>query len=228
MNKNQVIETLKELRSNSKKRKFDQSIDLIINLKELDMKKSNVDTFVTLPHLRGKDVKICAIVGPELENQAREYCNKVILKKELDSYKTDPKKVKSIAKECDIFIAQDGLMGQIAAIFGRILGPLGKMPNPKIGGVITPTGQVKPAVEKHKKIIKVMTKKEPVIKINVGKESLGDDVVADNIMMVYDNIVHQLPKEQGNIKNVIIKMTMSKPLKVGEKHVAEKKEKTAK
>jgi len=224
MNKNQIIETLKNLRSISKKRKFNQSIDLVINFKNLDLKKNNLDTFVSLPHFRGRDVKICAIVDHELENQAKEHCDQIILKKELDSYKSNLKKVKQVSKSCDFFIAQANLMGLIATVFGRILGPMGKMPNPKVGGVLPPTGQIKPVVEKYKKLVRIMTKKEPVVKINVGRENLTDEIISDNIMAIYDNVLHQLPKEQGNIKNVMIKFTMSKPLKVGEKVKLEKKE----
>lgn len=217
MNKQQILETIKNLRSTSKKRKFKQSFDVIINFKDLDIKKNNVDFFVNLPHFRGTDVRVCAIVGPELENKAKEACNFVILKKDLDKYKTDLKLVKGVAKDYDFFIAQADLMGLIATIFGRILGPLGKMPNPKVGAVLPPVGQVKPAVEKFKKLVRVMTKKEPIIKVIVGKEDMNDEDIADNILFIYDQLIHQLPKGAGNIKNVLIKLTMSKPLKVGEK-----------
>lgn len=217
MNKQQILETVKNLRSISKKRKFKQSFDIIFNFKELDIKKNNVDFFVNLPHFRGTDVKVCAIVGPELENKSKEACNLVILKKDLDKYKTDLKLVKKVAKEYDFFIAQADLMGLIATIFGRILGPLGKMPNPRVGAVLPPVGQVKPTVEKFKKLVRVMTKKEPIIKVVVGKEDMKDEDIADNISIIYDQLVHQLPKGVGNIKNIMIKLTMSKPMKVGEK-----------
>ncbi len=217
MNKQQVLETLKNLRSISKKRKFKQTIDLIVNFKDLDLKKNNVDFFVSLPYFRGKNIKVCAIVDNELGNQAKELCGLVILKKDLEKYKEDLKLVKRVSKEYDFFIAQANLMGKIATVFGRILGPLGKMPNPKIGAVLPPVGQIKPAVEKFKKLVRLMTKKEHIIKLCIGKEDMGDEEIAENIYFVYDQLVHHLPKGQGNIRDVLIKFTMSKPLKVGEK-----------
>jgi large subunit ribosomal protein L1 len=217
MNKQQILETIKDLRSNSKERKFKQTFDVIINFKDLDLKKNNVDFFANLSHDRGKKIKICAIVDHELEAQAKENCDLVILKKDLDKYKKDLKLVKKVSKEYDFFIAQANLMGLIATVFGRVLGPLGKMPNPKVGGVLPPTGQLKPVVSKFKKLVRLMTKKEPIVKLSVGKEEMKDDDVAENIYHIYEQLVHNLPKGQANIKNVLIKFTMSKPLKVGEK-----------
>ena len=224
MEKKQILETLGNLRSISKKRKFKQSIDAVINLKELDIKKNNVDFFVSLPHSRGKEAKICAIVDSELETQAKQACDFVILKKELDKYKGDLKLVKKISKQYDVFIAQASLMGIIATIFGRVLGPLGKMPNPKVGGVLPPVGQVKPVVDKFRKLVRIATKKEPIIKISVGKEDMKDEDVAENVYTIYEQLIPQLPKGQANIKNVIIKFTMGNPLKVGEKVKKENKE----
>ena len=217
MNKNQILETLKNLRSSSKKKNFNQTVDLIINFKDLDLKKNNVDFFVNLPHFRGKKIKVCAVVDHELENQAKELCDLTILKKELDKYKNDLKLVKKVSKEYDFFIAQANLMTQVAAVFGRVLGPLGKMPNPKVGAVLPPVGQVKPVIEKFKKLVRLMTKKEPIIKIAIGKEDMEDEEIVDNVYFVYDQLIHNLPKGAGNIKNILLKLTMSKPLKIGEK-----------
>ena len=224
MDKKQILETLGNLRSISKKREFKQSVDLVINLKELDIKTTYVDLFVSLPHPRGKEAKICAIVDSELETQAKQACDFVILKKELDKYKADLKLVKKISKQYDIFIAQASLMGIIATIFGRILGPLGKMPNPRVGGVLPPIGQVKPVADKFRKLVRIATKKEPIIKISVGKEDMKDDDIAENIYTIYEQLVHHLPNGRANIKNILIKFTMSNPLKIGEKVKRENKE----
>ena len=115
-------------------------------------------------------------------------------------------------------------MGIIATIFGRVLGPLGKMPNPKVGGVLPPVSQIKPVVDKFRKLVRVTTKKEPIIKISVGREDMTDDDIAENIYTIYEQLIHHLPKGQASIKNVLIKFTMSNPLKVGEKIKKESKE----
>lgn len=217
MDKNSVLEALNEVRKNSDKRNFDQTVDLIINFKELDLKKNSVDSFVSLPFSKGKEIKVCAIVGEEIEKKAKELCNRVISADELNSLKNNPKEVKKIAKDYDSFIAQDNLMGQIAMVFGRILGPLGKMPNPKAGGVLLPNMDIKLVVAKLKKTVRLIVKKESILKLAVGKESMKDEEIVANIMSVYENVVHNLPKGESNIKSVLLKLTMGKIAKVREK-----------
>jgi len=218
MNKDQILETLKLIRENSKQRKFPQSVDLIINLKGLDLKKpeQNINTFATLPFLGGKTNKIGALVGDELQNKAKEVCDFVINKKDFSKYSENLKELKKIAKNVDFFIAQANLMNDIAKFFGKTLGPIGKMPNPKAGAVIPPMAlDVKPLVEKLKKTVKVQTKNEQSIKTIVGKENMKDDDIAENILAVYNLVLHSVPNEIHSIRNVILKLTMGKPVIVG-------------
>ena len=74
MNKKQIENTLKQVRESSRKKKFDQTIDLIINLKQIDIKKEEQkqDHFITLPFGRGKKIKICALVDQQLFKEAKE------------------------------------------------------------------------------------------------------------------------------------------------------------
>lgn len=221
MDKDKVLETLKVVRENSRKRNFNQTFDLIINFKELDLKKKNVDVFLNLPY-PSRNIRVCGIVGEELGKKAKESCDEVILENELKKY-SDKRLVKKLAKNCDFFIAQANLMGQIASIFGRVLGPLGKMPNPSLGGVLVPNAEVRPVVDKFKKSLRLMTKKEPIIKCAIGKEDMKDEEIIENFSTIYDHIVHDLPKGEHNVKSVLIKLTMGKPVKVGEKIKIEEK-----
>ena len=227
MDKNKVLATIKNVREISKKRNFDQTFDFIINFKDLDLKKTNLDVFLTLPFPKGQ-AKICALVGKELVKQAEESCDGVIVEEDFKKY-SDKKLIKTLSKNYDFFIAQANLMGQIATIFGRILGPLGKMPNPKLGGVVPGTiPSMKPVVDKFRKSVRLMTKKEPIIKCAIGKESMKDEEIYENFHSVYDHVIHDLPKAEHNVKDVLIKMTMSKPVRIGEKVEVEKEEKVEK
>jgi len=218
LDKKKVLECLKEARKNSKKRKFNQTVDLIINFKELDLKKNSIDSFFALPFDRKKEIKVCAIVGEELSKQAKELCDNVISGEELEKLKNNAKEVKKISKKYDVFLAQANLMGQIATIFGRILGPLGKMPNPKLGGVLMPNMDIKNVVAKFKKNIRIIVNKEAILKLAIGKEDMKDDEIMANVMSVYDNIVHNLPKGEHNVKSVLLKLTMGKVSKIGKKN----------
>src|SRR3990167_5876463 len=138
MNKNQVLLLIKKVRDHSPKRNFPQMFDLLIKLKNLDLKKpeQKVDVFVSLPHSLGKKIKTCAFVDAQLETKAKESFNTVILKSDFAKYKGNVKSIRKLASSHSFFVAQAELMGQIATIFGKTLGSRGLMPNPKAGCVV--------------------------------------------------------------------------------------------
>jgi len=211
MDKKTILEALKKLREKSKKRNFLQSVDLIINLKDLDLKKpeEQIDFFATLHHPTGKKRKVCALVGPELFEEAKANCDKVILSEEFDKYSKDKKLIKKLASEFDFFIAQANIMPKVAAVFGKVLGSRGKMPNPKAGCVVPPKTSLKPLYEKLQSTIKISAKTSPMVQIFVGKENLKDEDIADNILDCLSQLEAKLPKGKNNIKNIFVKFTMS-------------------
>ena len=217
MDKESISNTLKTLKENSPKRNFKQNIDLIINLKDLDLKKAEhqINMFVTLQHDTGKKVSVCALVGPELEKNAKEVCDEVILAEQFDKFK-GKKEIKKLANKHDFFISQANIMPRVATVFGRFLGPRGKMPNPKIGGVLPPNANIKPLYERLKKTLSLATKNEPTIKCTAGKEDTNDGHIIDNILTVYNSIIQKLPNEKQNIKSIMLKFTMGPAFKVGE------------
>ncbi|MBI4452749.1 50S ribosomal protein L1 [Candidatus Woesearchaeota archaeon] len=218
MEKEELQSALQKAKDISEKRKFKQSFDLIINLTGLDMKKPehNVDAFVTLPHARGRKTKVCALVGAELLEQARQVCDFAILSDTFEKYK-DKKEIKKLANSYDYFVAQANIMPKVATVFGRIFGPRGKMPNPKSGCVVPPNANLKPLYEKLQRTVRVMTKNSPLAQCGVGTEETSLNDIAENALAVYNAIVHLLPNEKHNIKDVYVKLTMGKPVKVGEK-----------
>lgn len=216
MDKNIILKSLKELKEKADKRNFKQTVDLIISLKNLNLKKpeEQVDFFQSLHFSSGKKKKICALVGPELIEHAKEVCEKAISVDDFDRVAKDKKSIKKIAREYDYFIAQANIMPKVAAVFGKILGPKGKMPNPKAGCVVPPNANLKILYERLQKLVKVSAKTMPMIQCIVGKEDSKDEEVADNIFTVYDGLIHHLPGGKNNIKNVFLKLTMSKPIKL--------------
>ena len=215
MKKEDFSKAIGQLRKDSKKRKFSQALDLIINFKYVDLKKNPVDSFIILPHEFTKKTKVCAIVDDDYINRTKGSCDRVISKTELDKWNN--KDTKKIGREFGFFISQANLMGLTATKFGRILGPMGKMPNPRFGGVVPPGGDIKPVVAKFRKSLRVMNKNESIIKTRIGYEDMKDEELTANAFAIYDNVVHLLPHGEVNIDSVLIKFTMSKPTQVGEK-----------
>ncbi|MEA3429794.1 MAG: hypothetical protein U9R08_00825 [Nanoarchaeota archaeon] len=216
MEKDNILEAIKKLKEEGKKRNFSQTYDLIITLRNFNIKKAEyqLEFFVPLHFSIGKKIKTCAVVGLELKSEAETNCDKVIMASDLDVLMGKKKEIKKLAEEHDYFIAQANFMGKLAGVFGKVLGPRGKMPNPKAGCVVSPKTSLKPLIDKLQKLVKVSTKKAPMIQAIIGKEDMKDEEVADNILTLYKNVVHNLPNEANNIKQIKLKLTMGKPVEI--------------
>lgn len=215
MDKNTIKKTLEEVKNASKKRKFVQSYDLIISLQDLNLKDplEQVEFFANLTHTVGKKMTVCCLAGPELVEQAKAVCDFSIAQPEFDKY-AEKKAAKRLARSYDFFIAQANIMPKVAQVFGRYFGPRGKMPNPKAGCVIPANANLKITYDRLQRTVKVSAKKVPIIQVVVGKEDQPQDEVIDNILAIYDQLIHHLPNEKNNIKHVLLKTTMGKPVKL--------------
>jgi len=219
MNKKAILDSVKKLRELSKQRKFKQTVDVSMNLTHLDLKKNpdqKIDIFTQLPHPKGKKPKICALVGKDLATKAKVF-DKVILSEEFAAITSDKKALKKLAREYDYFVAQANLMADIGAKFGRVLAPIGKMPNPKAGCIVPPTADLEPLAKKLENTIRLITKDQLSIKAIAGSEDMSDEDITDNILAAYHAVAHELPNEKANFKSMFIKFTMSKPVEVTEK-----------
>jgi large subunit ribosomal protein L1 len=216
MDQNKLLGTVKKVRELSQKRNFKQTFDLIINLKDIDLKKADqqIEFFIPLHYSKGKKVKVCALVGPELASQAKEVFDLAINVDDFDSYVKDKKLTKNLANDYDFFVAQATIMAKVASTFGRIFGPKGKMPNPKAGCVVPPNANLKPLYDQLQKTVKVSAKLKPLIQLPVGSEDMPDTEIADNILTLYTQLIHHLPNESHNIRSVYLKLTMGKPIKL--------------
>lgn len=196
---------LEELRK-EKERKFNQTVDLIINLQKFNLKKSQINILVSIP-FKFKDKKICAFL--ETKNKDVE----TITPEQFKKY-SDKKALKKLVKEFDFFMAQASVMPKVATTFGKVLGPAGKMPSPQLGLLFNVNEK---AIDELKKKINNNLKikvKEPSIKLAIGKQSMKDDEIIGNVLAVYNAVLKALSKGKENIKNIELKFTMTKPQKI--------------
>ncbi|NCO17981.1 hypothetical protein COT60_01335 [Candidatus Pacearchaeota archaeon CG09_land_8_20_14_0_10_30_9] len=196
---------LTELRKNESK-KFKQTVDLIVNLQKFEVKKTPLNIFVRIPN-KSKDKKIAAFF--ESESEFIDTITEIDFKKY-----SDKKKLKNLVKKYDFFIAQAKLMPKVATVFGRVLGPAGKMPSPQIGIVLNAdekaTNELKEKINTSLRI----RAKEPSIKVAVGKEDMKDEEIIENVLSIYNELLKALPRDKENIKNIELKFTMTKPIKM--------------
>ena len=203
----EIKKALEELRK-EKKRKFVQTVDLVMNLKNYDVRKEALNTFVSVPHPSEKKI------GAFLSKRSEAVDS--ITEADFVKYK-EVRDIKKLAKKYDSFIAVAPLMPKIATKFGRVFGPMSKMPSPQAG--IIPKdddASVKAMLEKMKKSIRVKNK-EMAIKLAIGKEDMSDDDLKDNVEAVIKGLEKLLPRGKDNVKEVLIKFTMTKPIRLGSK-----------
>jgi len=208
-----IIEIVKKVRDSAGERKFKQSFDLCVNFKLLDVKKpeGKIKKDITLPHGTGKEHFIGAIVDTLVPKVNELKNEKVILikKDEIAALGKDKKKAKKLANKCRVFLAEAPLMPAVAKALGPILAPRGKMPKP-----IPPTiPNLAPLVAANMKVTHVSVKGSPVIHCGVGSETLDDQKIAENIEAVINSLSTVLPRGKDNIRDLYLKMTMSKGIK---------------
>jgi large subunit ribosomal protein L1 len=196
----ETIKVIQELRK-EKKRKFVQSVDLIINLKNFDVRREALNTFVFIPH--GSEKKIAAFFTKRNDNVD------TITEEDFVKYK-ELKDIKKLAKKYDAFMAVAPMMGKVATKFGRVFGPMNKMPSP-LSGIVPKEddNMVNAMLDKMGKAIRVKNK-EMSIKVSVGKEDMSDEELAENIDEAIAELTKKLPRGRDNVKNVLVKFTMTK------------------
>ena len=202
---NEIKKALSELRK-GEERKFDQTADLIINLQKFDPKKHQLNIFVNVP-FKVKDKKLCAVL--ETKNKSLETLTPFDFK----NY-SDKKALKKLVKKFDFFIAQASVMPKVASVFGRILGPARKMPSPQLGILMDVNEKAIDEVKKKINNSLRIRAKEASIKLAIGKQSMKDEEIAENVLSVYNTVMKELPKGNENLRNIELKFTMTKPEKI--------------
>ena len=207
-----VLEAVKEAKDKSKKRKFAQSIELIINLRDIDPKKpeSRIQELVELPHPAGKENRICVIASGEMALKAkRAKADLVIERGELEAMMGDKEKQKELAKSYNFFIAEAPLMPLVGKVLGATLGPKGKMPTP-----VPPAANIADQMKKHRKMVLLRTRGQPVLQCRVGAENMSDEEIAENVQAVIRRVEAKLKRGIKNIRSASLKTTMGPSIKI--------------
>ena len=189
----------------AKKRNFTETVELAINLKDVDLSipKNRITDDIILPNGRGRAVKICVIGGGELALKAKDVADVVITPDELQAIADDKKQAKKLANSTDYFIAEAPLMAVVGKRLGTVLGPRGKMPKPIPPGA-DPTGMI----ESLRKTVSVRTKDRITFHAPVGSADMPVEQIAENIDALLKRIELKLEKGRMNIASSYVKTTM--------------------
>ena len=199
-------ETIEKLLPNIKKNcsaKFDESIDLSFQINNKQKKNEiNIRTVVNLPGGTGKKVKVAVVCEDSKTSEAKDAGADIIGGDDFIE------KIKNGEINFEKLICTTSMMIKLSKL-GKILGPKGLMPNPKLGSV---TNDIKKAVTEAKSgQAEIRNDKDGNIGVSIGKKSFNDDQLIKN----YNAIIETLDKEKANntlkgdlIKSVFITSTM--------------------
>jgi len=209
MDKTKLQEAVTKAFESKGKRKFAQSVELIVNFRGIDFTKpeNRLNLDVALPKGKGgKEPKVALVAEESVVNLAKKANPElVILPGDIASY-ADKAKLKMLADEY-VLLSQPNLMGQIAKSLGQYLGPRGKLPRPITGNVVELINRARCSVR-----ISSRGKYLPVAQAFVGTENMPPQEVIENIEAVYDAIKAKVV--ESNIKSVYVKMTMGSAVRV--------------
>jgi len=210
--KDEVVRALGELRQNLVKRKFSQSIDLVVKLREVDLKKpeNRINESISLPNPPDKPLKICVIASGDLGTRAKTAgADMLVSRSDMENLGKDKKAARKLAQDYDFFIAEAPLMPLVGRALGSFLGPRGKMPTP-----VPPTAPIEQVVSGHRKMVRVRMREQPVLQCRVGTENMPDEKLVENIQAVFSRIEQKLDRGVKNVGEILVKTTMSKPVKI--------------
>jgi len=201
---------VKEAKEKGKPRNFTQSIDIIINLKDVSFKdpKNKMKQELVLPHGKGREVKIGVFAEGDMAIRGKKLGLQIFSKKEMGSISKDKRKARKMANTYDFFIAQADMMPIIGKALGPVLGRRNKMPV-----IVPPTAPLEPIVEKLKNSIRINTRDTPIVQAIIGNEKMDNDKVVENGMAVL-NAVKRKYEGMNVLKSVYVKTTMGPTIKV--------------
>ena len=205
----QLAEVVTKAKEETKKTKFKQSLELIINFKDIDVKKGfAINEVVQLPKTNSP-ATVCVIATGEMSQKAKAAnADSVIGNEELARFEANKRESRKFINKYDFFLADTKIMPTVGKALGQLLGPRGKMPTP-----VPFDAPIDAFLARFRTSIKVRTRASLSISCKIGDESMEDADLATNAFTVLNTIEKKLPNGEKNIKKVMIKTTMGKPVK---------------
>jgi large subunit ribosomal protein L1 len=212
LDKKSLLDAVKEAKAKSGDKKFNQTVEFILDIKEIDMKapEGKITEVVELPHVSAKPNKICFVASGELALKAkRANADNVIERPDLDALAGKKKELRKIATAYDVFLSEAPMMASVGRTLGPVLGPRGKMPVP-----IPQNADVEALIAKHRKTVLVRMRGQPIIQTTVGTANQSDEDLVDNIQTVLRVLEGKLKRGLKNIDMAFIKTSMGTPVKI--------------
>ncbi len=219
---NDIEKGLKEALANSeskKKRKFVETVDVVVNLKNVNLKDPNrrFNNEVELPNVVDEKTTVCFLVEGDQHVQAGTLKVDALNKEAMEAMgKAEKAAKRKFVNKYEYFIANTETMKLVAKHFGKLFGTHQKMPRPQPQGygVINPGDSIAPSLDRYKRVVRMKLQKFPLIQYKIGSKSMEVKKLAQNLKASLEWIEQKLEKGRQNIKSVYVKTTMGGSVKL--------------
>ncbi|MDD1773603.1 MAG: 50S ribosomal protein L1 [Methanomassiliicoccales archaeon] len=206
-----LVDIVKKLQAESKQRNFIESVELAVNLKDIDLSnpKNRIQDEIALPNGRGKTIKVGVFASSEMAVKAKGVADVIVQPQEIEDLAGNKNKARKFARNADFFLAEAPLMPTIGKRLGVILAPRGKMPRP-----MPPGSDPKAQIEKLKTSVLVRTRDKKTFHLPIGTKDMAPEKLAENLDVVLKRLMSKLERGRQNIQSAYIKTTMGPSFKV--------------
>jgi large subunit ribosomal protein L1 len=204
-----LADMIKEAKEGSKQRKFKQSVEMIIVFKDIDVKKGfALNEVVQLPKT-SSPATVCIMATGDMGQKAKEAkADAVVGSDELDKFAANKRASRKFINKYDFFLADTQIMPAVGKVLGQLLGPRGKMPTP-----VPFNASIESFLQRFRSSIKVRARATLAMSCKIGDESMENSDLSINAHAVLSAVEKKLPNGEKNLKRIIIKTTMGKPIK---------------
>jgi large subunit ribosomal protein L1 len=209
VNESHLTEMVKTAKTENKKRKFKQSLELIMIFKDIDVKKGfAINETVQLPKT-SSPAAVCVMASGDMGLKAKSAkADRVIDGDELNQLSSNKRQSRKLINSYDFFLADTKLMPVVGKTLGQLLGPRGKMPTP-----VPFNASIESFLERFRSSIRVKVKNSLSASCKIGDETMADSDLVANASAVINAVEKKLPSGDKNLKKILIKTTMGKTVK---------------
>ena len=211
VNESEIVTLIQEAKKSGKERKFKESLELYITLKDIDVKKGFAfNEVIQLPNQMSKPAAVCVMASGDMGLKAKDAkADEVMDNDGLDKLAQDKRASRKFINKYDFFLADTKLMPLVGKSLGQLLGPRGKMPTP-----VPFNAPIESFLERFRSSIKIRAKGSLSMSCRIGEESMNDTDLAANANAVVTAVEKTLPNGSKNIKKIMFKTTMGKAMNV--------------
>jgi large subunit ribosomal protein L1 len=199
------VQAIQEALKAAPAREFNESVEVSVNLKDLDLTlpKNRVEEDVPLPKGRGRPINVAVFASPEMAQKVRAVADLVITPDQMDELFKNKRQSRKQVTNIDFFLAEAPMMPMIGKRLGPVMGPRGKVPRP-----IPPGSDPTPIIANLKRSVRLRNKGKRTFHAALGTRNMPPEQLAENLQLVLDRIVAKLERGRHNIASVYVKTTM--------------------